>query len=62
MNSFEMKENKKLTEVIQNDLNKNPFLKNIEDESLDAVLCTVSIDYLIQVRGFFVTIHREDQL
>jgi len=48
-----MKENKKLTEVIQQDLNKNPNLKDIDDESLDAVLCTVSVDYLIQVKAQF---------
>jgi len=53
MNNHEMKENKKLTEVIQQDLNKNPNLKDIDDESLDAVLCTVSVDYLIQVKAQF---------
>lgn len=49
MNEYEMRENKKLSESIKHDLNKNYNLEEIEDDSLDTVLCTVSVDYLIHV-------------
>ena len=52
MNEKELKANKKLTQHYVVDLNKNPKLKMIESESIDSVLCTVSVDYLIRVSFF----------
>ena len=49
MNEKELKKNKRLTKYYVHDLNKNPNIKMIPDESIDAVLCAVSVDYLIRV-------------
>ena len=58
MNEAELEKNKKLTKVHIQDLNKNPILKKFKSDSLDAVLCTVSIDYLIRPFEVFNEIHR----
>ena len=47
MNGAEMEENPDLDEHVVHDLNKNPKLP-FDDESFDAVLLTVSIQYLIK--------------
>ena len=49
MNEKELKANKRLTKHYVVDLNKNPKLNMIKSESIDSVLCTVSVDYLIRV-------------
>ena len=49
MNEQELAKNKKLDSYFVHDLNQNPNLSMIPDESVDAVLCTVSIDYLTRV-------------
>jgi len=45
MNNSELKHNRELTERRVHDLNENPILP-FESEQFDAVLCTVSIEYL----------------
>ena len=47
MNEFELKENKKLTEFVVQDLNIDPKLP-FPDKSFDIVLLQLSIDYLTQ--------------
>ena len=49
MNENELKKNKKLTTFHVHDLNKNPKLEKFQSDTFDAVLCTVSVDYLIRV-------------
>ncbi len=49
MNAAELKANPRLTKHIVTDLNKDPKLSSLASDSFDAVLCTVSIDYLIRV-------------
>merc|ERR1712109_167162 len=58
MNEKELEENKQLTKHYIQDLNKNPQLKMIESGSTDAVLCTVSVDYLIRPFEVFSEVHR----
>ena len=41
--------NKKLSQYYVQDLNENPNLQFIDDESIDVVLCTLSVDLLIKV-------------
>jgi hypothetical protein len=48
MNRVELETNPRLTEFRVKDLNTEPTLSEIESESLDAVLITVSVDYLIK--------------
>lgn len=49
MNKKELKANKRLSKYHVLDLNKKPKLDMVESDSIDAVLCTVSVDYLIRV-------------
>lgn len=49
MNEFELSKNPRLTESRVSDLNVDPSLTGIESNSLDAVLITVSVDYLVKV-------------
>ena len=49
MNEKELEKNKKLNEYHVQDLNKDPQLKMIQSNSVDSVLCTVSVDYLTRV-------------
>lgn len=46
MNMEELNRNKLLTERVVQDLNKNPSLKNIPENSFDLCLLQLSIDYL----------------
>lgn len=50
MNRAELEKNPRLSEFSVKDLNVEPNLSENEPESLDAVLITVSVDYLIKVR------------
>lgn len=47
MNARELEANPRLTEFVQADLNKQPKLP-FNDARFDAVLCVVSIDYLVR--------------
>ena len=49
MNEKELEKNKRLDEYHVLDLNKDPQLKMIKNNSIDSVLCTVSVDYLMRV-------------
>ena len=49
MNRNELEQNPRLTEFRVKDLNVEPNLSEIESQTLDAVLITVSVDYLIKV-------------
>ena len=52
MNDKELKKNPSLTKYYVHDLNKDPNLINlIPEESVDAVLCAVSVDYMIRVNN-----------
>jgi len=57
MNARELEENERLTEFVQADLNRQPELA-FADASFDAVLCVVSIDYLIDPRKIVAEAHR----
>ncbi|KAI9740967.1 MAG: hypothetical protein M1818_004573 [Claussenomyces sp. TS43310] len=46
LNEAELKANKHLTSYHVRDLNERPVLQEVEDESVDVVICNVSIDYL----------------
>ena len=48
----EMKMNGRLSEHHVQDLNENPKLAFIEDNSVDVVLCTFSVELLIRVSMF----------
>jgi len=48
MNQEEIDANPQLTDRIVQDLNSNPKLSSLEDESFDFVTMTVSIDYLVK--------------
>lgn len=59
MNEKELKANKALSSYQVRDLNENPSFDGlIEDGSLDAVICSVSIDYLTQPRAIMGEIAR----
>mmetsp|Transcript_13363 Transcript_13363/g.31457 ORF Transcript_13363/g.31457 Transcript_13363/m.31457 type:complete len:352 (+) Transcript_13363:158-1213(+) len=58
MNQPELDENPQLTGNIVQDLNNNPKLESLEDESFDFVTMTVSIDYLIRPLEVVQEIHR----
>ncbi|CAG8971556.1 hypothetical protein HYALB_00005452 [Hymenoscyphus albidus] len=47
MNSLEPARNTHLTKYSVQDLNLNPTLE-VEDESIDVVICNLSVDYLVQ--------------
>ena len=52
MNDKELKKNPSLTKYYVHDLNKDPTLINlIPEESVDSVLCAVSVDYMIRVNN-----------
>ncbi len=57
MNETEMSENNQLDEVIIHDLNRNPEIP-INDESVDAVVVTVSIQYMTKPLEVFREINR----
>jgi len=58
MNEQELQKNSRLTKYYVHDLNKNPELKMIPDESIDTVLCAVSVDYLIRPFEVFSEVYR----
>jgi len=58
MNEKELEKNKKLNEYHVQDLNKDPQLKMIQSNSVDSVLCTVSVDYLTRPFEVFSEVHR----
>lgn len=57
LNLNELEANKQLTEVLGQDLNDNPSLP-FDDSSFDAVVCCVSVDYLIRPLEIFAELHR----
>lgn len=57
MNALEMEDNPQLDEFIIHDLNANPHLP-YEDDEFDAVLCSVSIQYLIRPVEVFIEVNR----
>ncbi len=57
MNEKELRANKFLTEKMVQDLNIDPRL-GIEDNSVDAVICNVSIDYLTRPREVLAEVAR----
>ena len=57
MNALELEANKRLTEFVQSDLNVDPKLP-FDDESFDACLNVVSVDYLARPREVFDEMHR----
>ena len=57
MNAQELEANKQLTEFVQADLNTTPKL-SFDDESFDACLNVVSVDYLNQPQTIFQEMHR----
>eukprot|EP00977_Amphora_coffeiformis_P022244 scaffold10660_cov176-Amphora_coffeaeformis.AAC.3 len=58
MNEEELKANQQLTEYFVQDLNKNPTLEQLDDNSFDVICNVVSVDYLVQPRRVFAEIHR----
>ncbi len=57
MNKEELDANKKATAAIIQDLNQNPHLPFAEN-SLDAVICTASVEYLIDPLAAFAEVRR----
>ena len=58
MNEEELSANKQLTEHFVQDLNEQPKLSKLEDDSFDVVCMVVSVDYLIKPKEMFQEIHR----
>lgn len=48
MNAKELERNPHLTNYFVKYLNVNPELKDVESESMDTVMCNVSVDYLVK--------------
>ncbi|KAL1523130.1 hypothetical protein AB1Y20_018086 [Prymnesium parvum] len=57
MNARELEANPRLTEFVQADLNRQPQL-SFPDATFDAVLCAVSIDYLVKPLEILREVHR----
>jgi SAM-dependent methyltransferase len=57
MNAAEMAANEQLTEFVVHSLNDSPTLP-YPDASFDAVLCTVSVQYLLHPVEIFAEVHR----
>lgn len=57
MNARELEKNEQLTEWVQRDLNAQPELP-FDDESFDACLNVVSVDYLNRPKEVFAEMHR----
>jgi SAM-dependent methyltransferase len=57
LNAQELSENRRLTDALVQDLNQNPHLPYAEGE-FDAVLCTVSVEYLVRPEAVFDQILR----
>lgn len=58
MNTQELSRNGHLTRFLVKDLNTTPNLKEIHDNTIDALLCNVSVDYLTQPVSIFQEMHR----
>jgi len=58
MNEKELSANNQLTDYKVQDLNINPKLDFIEDNSFDVICNVVSVDYLIQPQSIFQEMHR----
>lgn len=58
MNQKELEANKRLDKFHVHDLNKNPNMDMFPDNTFDAVLCTVSVDYLIKPVAIFQEVYR----
>jgi len=57
LNDRELKNNNRLSERVVQDLNLNPVLP-FESDSFDAVLCTVSVEYLTNPLAIFEEVSR----
>lgn len=53
MNRAELSKNPHLTKFFVKDLNVDPKLEEVKDESIDTVICNVSVDYLTKPVGVF---------
>ncbi|KAK0103082.1 hypothetical protein ONS95_000739 [Cadophora gregata] len=58
MNKVELERNSHLTKYFVKDLNKNPSLEEVPSESVDTVICNVSVDYLTQPVSIFKEMYR----
>jgi SAM-dependent methyltransferase len=58
MNEAELQANTQLTEFVVQDLNKNPFMQQFQNESFDVICNVVSVDYLIQPLQVFEEMYR----
>jgi SAM-dependent methyltransferase len=58
MNKPELSRNAHLTDFFVKDLNVDPSLKEVPDESADVVICNVSVDYLTQPVKVFEEMQR----
>ena len=58
MNAQELERNKHLTKFFVKDLNVNPEMKEVKAESMDTVLCNVSVDYLVKPVKVFEEMRR----
>jgi SAM-dependent methyltransferase len=58
MNEDELRKNPRLTTHMVADLNARPSLAFFDDESFDAVLCAVSVQYLVFPERVFADVHR----
>lgn len=58
MNAQELERNPHLTKHFVKDLNAAPSLKEVDDDSIDVVICNVSGDYLVKLIDVFREIRR----
>ncbi|THV50498.1 hypothetical protein BGAL_0147g00010 [Botrytis galanthina] len=58
MNEAELQRNEHLTKYFVKDLNLDPRLEGVESDSMDVVICNVSVDYLTQPIKVFEEMHR----
>lgn len=58
LNAAELARNPRLSEFFVRNLNKEPSGWSLADQSVDAVLCCVSVQYLQQPEAVFAEIHR----
>jgi SAM-dependent methyltransferase len=58
MNAPELEKNAHLTKYFVKDLNEKPEFKEVEDESVDVVICNVSVDYLTKPVKVFEEMRR----
>lgn len=58
LNSLELSHNPHLTKSCVQDLNLNPKFEDLEDESIDVVICNLSVDYLVQPIKIFEEMRR----